>query len=83
MDNFSQKPWTNPFGKMAIFPLFELLVFIAKTGVFSVYNIVKHILVYYIALKQKMEKWPIFDQNQGLTPLEKWQFFDFFNFLVL
>ena len=30
-----------------------------------------------------MEKWPIFDQNHGLTPLEKWQFFDFLNFLFL
>ena len=28
-----------------------------------------------------MEKWPIFDQNQGVTPLEKWQFFHFLNFL--
>ena len=24
-----QKPWVNPFGKMSIFRLFELLVFIA------------------------------------------------------
>ena len=28
-----------------------------------------------------MEKWPIFDQNHGLTPLEKWQFFHFLAFL--
>ena len=28
-----------------------------------------------------MEKWPFFDQNHGLTPLEKSQFFDFLNFL--
>ena len=26
---FGQKPWVNPFGKMSIFRLFELLVFIA------------------------------------------------------
>ena len=26
---FGQKPWVNPFGKMSIFGLFELLVFIA------------------------------------------------------
>ena len=30
-----------------------------------------------------MEKWPIFDQNHGLTPLEKSQFSDFLNFLFL
>ena len=27
-----------------------------------------------------LEKWPFFDQNHGLTPLEKFQFFDFWNF---
>ena len=27
-----------------------------------------------------MEKWPFLDQNHGLTPLEKCQFFDFLNF---
>ena len=30
-----------------------------------------------------MEKWPILDQNHGLTPLEICQFFDFLNFLFL
>ena len=29
MANFGERPWTNPFGKMSIFRLFELLVFIA------------------------------------------------------
>ena len=28
-----------------------------------------------------LEKWPFLDQNNGLTPLEKNQFFDFLNFL--
>ena len=27
--NFGPKPWVNPFGKISIFGLFELLVFIA------------------------------------------------------
>ena len=27
--NFGPKQWTNPFGKMSIFRLFQLLVFIA------------------------------------------------------
>ena len=30
-----------------------------------------------------MEKWPILDQKDGLTPLQKSQFFDFFNFVFL
>ena len=29
-----------------------------------------------------LEKWPFLDQNHGLTPLEKCQFFDFFESLV-
>ena len=29
MTNFGPKPWTNPFGKMSIFGLFQLVVFIA------------------------------------------------------
>ena len=27
MANFGPKPWVNPFGKIVIFPLFELPVF--------------------------------------------------------
>ena len=26
---FAPKPWVNPFGKMSIFPVFELVVFVA------------------------------------------------------
>ena len=32
---FGPKPWVNPFGKMSIFLLFKLLVFIAEKFVFS------------------------------------------------
>ena len=80
---FGPKPWVNPFGKMSIFQLFELLVFIAQKGVFSFQNIVKKIFRDYIALKKRLEKWPFSDQNHGLTPLGKYQFLDFLNFLFL
>ena len=33
--------------------------------------------------KKSLEKWPFLNQNDGLTPLEKCQFFDFWNFLFL
>ena len=46
---FGAKPWVNHFGKMSIFRLFELLVFIAQKGVFSFQNIAKHIFLAYIA----------------------------------
>ena len=32
---FRQQPWVNPFEKMSIFRLLELLLFIALKGVFS------------------------------------------------
>ena len=32
MGVFRPKPWVNPFGKMSLFRLFELLVFIAILG---------------------------------------------------
>ena len=80
---FTPKPWVNPFGKKSIFPLFELLVFIAQKGVFSFQNILKDIFLAYIATKKKFQKWPFLDENDGLTPSEKSQFFDFLNFLFL
>ena len=67
---FGLKPWVNPFRKMSIFRLFELLVFIAQKGVFSFQNIVKDIFLAYIA-------------PSPLKRLEKCQFFDFLNFLFL
>ena len=36
-----------------------------------------------LSKKKKLEKWPIFKQNHGLTPLEKCQFFDLLNFFFL
>ena len=33
--------------------------------------------------KEKLQKWPFFHQNHGLTPLEKSQFFDFLIFWFL
>ena len=78
---FWPKPWVNPFGEISIFRLFELLFFMGQKDVFLFQNSVKQIFLAYIALKKDMEKWPFFDQNHGLTPLEKSQFFDFLNFV--
>ena len=80
---FGPKPWVNPLRNMSIFRLFQLLVFIAQKGVFLFYNILKHIFLASITKKTKLEKWPFLDQNDGLTPLEKCQFFDLLNFLFL
>ena len=81
---FGPKVWVNPFGKMSFFRLFELLLFIAQKGVFSFQNIVKDIFVADIAPKKTVVKLPFLDQNHGfISPFEKCQFFDFFNFLFL
>ena len=76
------KPWVKPFGKMSIFRLFKLLVFIAQKGVF--FFVLEYHRIHFpglYCLKKKLEKWPFLDQNNGLTPLEKCYFFDFLNFL--
>ena len=75
---FGPKPFVNP---QSIFRLFELLVFIAQKGIFSFQNIVKDIFWSILPKKKNFEKWPFLDQNNGLTPSEKCQFFDFLNFL--
>ena len=84
MANFVPKPWVNPFGKMAILRVFNLLVFIAQKGVSSLYNIVKDIFLAYFGYnKKEVGKWPFLDQNYGLTPLVKGQFFDYLIFFCL
>ena len=80
---FGPKPWVNPFAKMSIFRLFELLVFIAQKGVFSFQNIIKDIFLAYIALEEKVGKMGIFGGKPWVNHLEKCQFFDFLNFLFL
>ena len=80
---FGTKSQVNPLGKMSIFRLFKLLVFIAQKGVISFYNFVNAIFLAFIAQKKKFGKMAIFDQNHGLTPWEKCQLFDYLNFLFL
>ena len=77
---FGPKPWVNPFGKMSIFGLFELLLFIAQKGVFSFQNILKDIFLAYIAFKKQLEKWPFLDQNHGKT---LWKNVNFWVFKLL
>ena len=45
---FEPKPTVNRFGKMSIFRLFQLLVFIAQKGVISFQNIIKDIFLAFI-----------------------------------
>ena len=78
---FAQKPWVNPFGKMSIFRLFELLVFIAQKGVFSFQNIIKDIFLAYIS-KKKSCKIDIFGKIPWVNPFGKMSIFRRFELLV-
>ena len=80
---FGPKAWLNPFGKMSIFPLFGLLVSYRVQRRFFALQYRKRYFPGLHCLKKKLEKWPFFDQNRGLTPLEKFQLFDFLDFWFL
>ena len=80
---FAPKPWVNHFRKMSIFRLFDLLVFIAQKGIFRSRISYKTFSWSLLPKKRNLEKWPFLDQNSGLTPLQKCQFFDFLIFLFL
>ena len=80
---FGSKPWVNFFGKMSIFRFLGLLVFITQKGVFLFLEYHNRHFPGLYCLKKKLEKWSFLEQNHGLTPLEKCQFFDFLNFLFL
>ena len=51
---FGPKQWVNPFGKMLIFGLFELLVFIASKGVFRFRISLK---AFFKAILRKKKSW--------------------------
>ena len=78
---FGPKPWVNPFGQMSIFRLFELLVFLAKKGVFSFYNIIKYIFLVCIAYKIKVGKMAIFGPKPCVNPFGKMSIFLLFKLL--
>ena len=80
---FGPKPWINPFGKMSIFRLFELLFFWPKKAFFFVLEYRKRDFPGLYCLKKKFEIWSFLDQNHGVTPFEKFQFFDFLKLLFL
>ena len=80
---FGHKPWVNPFGKVSIFRILDFL-FLKPTKAFLRFKISKKTFSWPILPKKKsLEKGPFLRKNHGLTPLEKCQFFDFFNFLFL
>ena len=78
MANFWPKPWSiKPLWKnVNISTFWTIWVFLALKGLFSVYNIVKHIFLAYIAYKKDGRMASFLPK-----PLIKNHFFDFSNFL--
>ena len=72
----------KPYGKMSIFRLFELLLFIVLKGGFCLQNIRKDIFLAYIAKKKEIDKTAIFGQQPSVNPFEKMSTFRIFELLL-
>ena len=70
----------TPLEKCQFFDFMKLLFFRLKRCGFAQEYRKRHFRGLYFQ-KKKLEKWPFLDQSQGLTPLEKCQFFDFMKLL--
>ena len=74
----------TPLEKCQFYDFLNFLFLQPRKVFFPFQNIVKDIFLSYIAEKlKKLEKWPVLDQKQRLTLLEKCQFYDFLNFVFL
>ena len=76
------KPWVNPLGRMSIFRLFKLLVFIASKGVFFVLEYRKRQFPGLCCLKRKVGKMAIFGPKPWVNPLGKMSIFRLFGLVV-
>ena len=75
---FGPKPWVNPCGKMRIFRFFLTSCFYSLERRFSVLEYQKSHFPCLYCLKKKVGKMAFFGPKPcGLTPFEKFQFFDF------
>ena len=85
MTIFGPKPWLNPFEKMSIFRLFELLVFNSLKKAFFCCRISLKTFSWSILRKKKnLKKMVIFGPKPRVNPFgKKCQFFYFLNFLIL
>ena len=71
----------TPLGKCQFFEFLNFLFYCLERRFFVLECHKRHFPGLYCQKNKKLEKWPFFDQNHGLTPLEKCQFFDFLDFL--
>ena len=79
---FGSKPWVNPFVKVSIFELFEVLVFISYRGGFFVLEYRKRHFRGLYCLKRKVGKMAIFGPKPWVNPLGKMSIFRLFELFV-
>ena len=81
--NFWQKPWTNPVGKFGFFKLVWNFTLIGLESILFYPEYPKTMFSGLICPKNTHGKKVLFfDKNHGLTPLENFDFLDFFNTLL-
>ena len=79
---FGPKQCVNPFGKMSIFGVFDLLVLIAQKGVFFVVEYRKRHFFGLYCLKKKVGKMGILGPKPWVNPFGKMSSFRLFELLV-
>ena len=82
MTIFGLKPCANPFGKMSIFQLFELLFFLNLERRLLVPEYLKRHFPDYICLKKTVGKMAIFGPKPWVNPFGKMSIFRLFQLLV-
>ena len=83
MTIFGPKPRVNPFKKISIFRLFELLIFIALKGIFFVQEYRKRNFPgLYCLKKKKVGKMALFGPKASVNLFRKMSIFRLFELLV-
>ena len=80
---FDQNHGLTPLEKPQFLTFLTVFFLWSKKAFFPFYSIVKRIMLTDFPKNKKMENFQIFDQNHGLTPLEKSQFLTFLTFCFL
>ena len=76
---FGRKSWVTALEKCQFIDFLNLFFYSLKRRFFVLEYGKRHFLGHY-CVKRKLEKWQFLNQNHGLTPLEKCQFFNFLIF---
>ena len=78
-----ERPFLDPLKKCQVSDFLNFFyIYRLERRFFALECSIRHFRGLY-CLKKRFEKWPFLDQNHGLTPLKKCQFFDFLNFMFL